>query len=293
MSAGAFLLLFFSLILGEENGPESFLGFHAALPAFSDDDSLNDPDLAPGLPITTVAENSPAEKAGMQVGDRVLRVGGTVPRTPEHLEAMVASAPVGSELKIALRRGGQILEVSPRTAPRLVPRAAPEARRFVEGKRLGLALTSLTAEEARKEGIPPGDGVRVERIMEGSAALGSDLKAGDVIASINGETAHGGDDFLAIARGLKPNEEVTLQVSRERRVVRVRLKTREPGSYVSRFHFPLVVIYERDPRKDETTFGLILNVFKYTRKEKRSSYRFLWFITLDFGTNEELEEVKG
>ena len=72
MSASAFSLLFVSSILGEEKAPESFLGFHTVIPAFADDDSLNDPDLAPGLPVTTVAENSPAEKAGMEVGDRIL-----------------------------------------------------------------------------------------------------------------------------------------------------------------------------------------------------------------------------
>ena len=82
MSASAFSLLFVSSILGEEKAPESFLGFHTVIPAFADEDSLNDPDLAPGLPVTTVAENSPAEKAGMEVGDRILRVDGTAPRTP-------------------------------------------------------------------------------------------------------------------------------------------------------------------------------------------------------------------
>ena len=293
MSASAFSLLFVSSILGEEKAPESFLGFHTVIPAFADDDSLNDPDLAPGLPVTTVAENSPAEKAGMEVGDRILRVDGTAPRTPEHLEAIVAGAPVGSDVKITLRRGGQVLELAPKTVARLAPREAPEARRFVEGRKLGLALATLGTAEAKARGIPPGDGVRVERIMDGSPALSSDLKPGDVIIAVGEEAVHGGDDFLAMARGLKPNDEVKLRVSREGKVIDVRLRAREPGSHVSRFHLPLVVIYERDSKKDETTFGLILNVFKYTRKEKRSTYRFLWLISLDLGTNEELEEVKG
>ncbi|HZN57167.1 MAG TPA: PDZ domain-containing protein [Planctomycetota bacterium] len=271
--------------------PESYLGVQVAVPTFSEDDGAADPDLAPGLTVTSVVENSPAAAAGLQAGDVIVRVLGERLRTPQHLEGMVAALAVGTSIPIAARRGAEVLELHATTVARLEPRKAPEVRQFLESKRLGVAVATLTGDEARAASLPPGDGVRILRHLAGGPAAAAGLQPGDVLAGIHGTRIHGGEDFLAIAKGLEPGAEVRVEVLREGKRLQVPVKVRTPESYVSKAHFPLIVIYENDPRKDETTFGLILNIFKYTRKEDRRTYRFLWFISFSTGTNEELKEV--
>jgi S1-C subfamily serine protease len=291
MSGAPWLMYWVVWNLAPGAGPESFLGVHTAVPAFGDEDSGGDPDLVPGLAVTIVVENSPAAAAGLQAGDRVLRVNGETLRNPQHLEAFVAAMLPGSELRIAARRGSELLDLTAHTVPRVEPRKAPEVTQLIERRRLGLALATLTGEDCERFHLEPGDGVRVRRLLAGSPAEGSGLLPGDVIVTVNGKVVHGSDDFLALAAELAPGERTSLTISREGRLSQLELVARDPDSYVSYFHFPGVVIYEHEPRKQETTFGVILNVFKYTRKENRRTYRFLWIISFSTGTNEELEEV--
>ncbi|MBI4606916.1 MAG: hypothetical protein HY721_33555, partial [Planctomycetes bacterium] len=106
-----------------------------------------------------------------------------------------------------------------------------------------------------------------------------------------GKGVHGADDLLALAREVAPGAKVTLVVARGEERREVAFRARDPEGYVAYFHFPGVVIYEHDARKDATTFGVILNIFKYTRVESRRTYRFFWVVSLTTGTNEELREV--
>ncbi len=281
--------LFLRASLALDATSESYFGAHTQAPAFADE-GLADADLAPGLAVTDVIENSPASAAGLGVGDRVLRVNGEAPRTPQHFEAIIAAHAVGSKLQIAVRRGVEVIEIETRTVARLEPRAAPDVRQFVEGVKLGLALVTLTAEESKTAGAGPGDGVRVRRLLEGSPCTGV-LQSGDVILALNGMAVHGAGDFLAILRTIGAGEEARLGFLRSGQALGATLRARVPESHLTQFHFPLVVIYRDDRKKDETTFGVLLNIFKYTRDENRRTYRLFWIFNITTGTNEELEEV--
>ncbi len=283
-----------ALLLESSTVPEaqvpSFFGVHTQAPAF-EDEGLADPDLAPGVAVIVVVENSPAAVAGLKVGDRLLAVNGESPRTPQHLEAFVASRPVGTRLNVRLRRGVELIDVEATTVGRLEPRAAPDVRYFIEGVKLGLALVTLSEEESRAAGVGPGDGVRVRRLLEGSPAKGR-LVPGDVIICVDGKQVHGGDDFLAISRSIERGKEARFRIVRQAQPLDVTVCARAPERYLTRLHFPLVVIYQNDRKKDETTLGLVLNIFKYTREEHRRTYRLLWIFSITTGTNEELEEVQ-
>jgi S1-C subfamily serine protease len=284
-----------------EERSESYLGAHTAASvlatedpfAEADGDPDADPDLAPGLEVLKVVENSPAAAAGLQAGDRLLRLDGEELRVPAHLDALVARSAAGTRLRLDVRRGDRLVELEALTVPRLVPRAPPAEGRFVEARRLGVIVRPLEAGRALSLGLAPGDGVVVSRLLAGGPAAAASLAAGDAILEVRGAAVHGPEDFLALAARLEPGAEVEIVIARARGGERERLavETRSPERFVAYFHLPGVVIYEQDRRQDETTFGLILNIFKYTRKEKRSSYRFLWLIRLDFGENETLEEV--
>lgn len=290
MNAFAPACLLLTCCLGVDPAPESYFGVNVATPAFTDE-AFGDPEVAAGLEVTSVVENSPGAAAGFKVGDRVLLLNGSAPRGSQHLAALIAAQPVGTHLRFRVRRAERVLDLEGDTVARLEPRKAPDQRHLVEGRRLGLALSTLTDEEASAAGLKPGDGLRVRRLLEGSPAAAV-IEPGDLLKSINGEGIHGAEDLGLLLRKVEPGAEIKLEILRGNQAIGLSVTARKADAGTTYFHFPGVVIYESNQKDRETTFGVLLNIFKYTRKENRRTYRFLWFIHWTTGTNEELEEVQ-
>ncbi len=279
---------------------ESFLGLHTAPPRlFGDEDPFDaeDDQSGEGLQVTFVVENSPAQQAGFQVGDVLLKVNRQIPRSPRHLDSLVAALPVGTELRMYAQRGAEILGLSARTVPRLVPRPAPAVEGYVERRRLGIvvedvvSLRPVAGQDTPQRRLVPG--VRIRRFLNGSPGPDAGLSSGDLVLAINGETVHGGADFLALAAKLEPGSMAELLTNHVDEQRRARVKIRDPGRHVSKFLFPLLVDYEREVARDKVRFGLLpFNLFKYERVENRQTYCFLWFICLSTGSNEVLEDVE-
>ncbi len=75
---------------------------------------------ATGVEVTELVANGPAQKAGVRVGDVITTVEGREIRTPARLRWYVATAGVGREVSVALRRKGE-----PDRTVRVVLREAP------------------------------------------------------------------------------------------------------------------------------------------------------------------------
>ena len=163
---------------------ESFLGLYTA-PArvFEEEDGFygESEGAAAGLQVTSVVENSPAQEAGFQVGDVLLRVNGQAPRSPRHLDSLITALAVGTELRMEARRGPEILRLSTRTVPRLVPPAAPQVEGYVERRRLGVVVEDVVLVSAGEGGDAPrqrlAPGVRIRRSLKGSPLPDAGLRA--------------------------------------------------------------------------------------------------------------------
>lgn len=269
-------------------GSEGYLGAHTTTVSLLEED----PDKEEGIAVTRVVENSPAEAAGVRVGDRLLSLDAVVLRSSRQLEALVAARPPGTEVALEVRRGEAVLSVRARLVARLRPRTAPPVARYLEDRRLGARVATLSTGEAEAEGIPPGEGVRVLSFYPGSSLETAGVELDDVIWALEGEPIYGGEDFIRRARALEPDRKIDLLVSRggERHTIRARTTDRSRSLHY--FHFPGIVIYESDARKEDATFGLLLNIFKYTRHEDERTYRILYIIKWTTGDNEELRRVE-
>ncbi len=60
-----------------------------------------------GVQVGTLASGSPAEEAGLQVGDLIVRVGNRPIASPGELQAVIEFAPIGEPLELTIRRGDQ------------------------------------------------------------------------------------------------------------------------------------------------------------------------------------------
>jgi len=75
---------------------------------------------AAGVLVARVEPDSPAQEAGVQVGDVILEAGGEAVETPRDLVWQALRAPEGEPLKLAVLRKGRRVEID------VVPRGRPQ-----------------------------------------------------------------------------------------------------------------------------------------------------------------------
>ncbi len=154
---------------------------------------------ASSVRVTVVQPGSPADKAGLRVGDRVVQVNGKAARGALHAAELV-SASERNEATLSVERAGGRRAV----VVRLVPLAE-----MVRSK-TGLTVQELTPELAGSLGLRARSGLVVAEVDRDSPAGGARLQAGQVITGIEGE---GTPDLLSLASVLgrkAAGEQVTL-----------------------------------------------------------------------------------
>jgi len=152
-----------------------------------------------GVEITLVEQDGPAEKAGLKVGDVVLRYNGQRVEGNDQFARMVRETPAGREVKLDISRAGAPQTVVVRIALRKTPHVdwgtptmpnmdihMPDFPRGMMGLRssvLGVEAESIDGQLAQYFGVK--DGVLVRSVSKGSAADKAGMRAGDVILKID------------------------------------------------------------------------------------------------------------
>jgi len=152
-------------------------------------------DLTPD--IEAMVPGSPADTAGIQIGDRVSRVNGRDISTRTELFDAVAKSN-GQALTLEIKRGEQVktLTVTPTSVP------GPQASAKEPGYYLGVEET------------PP----LVTSVMQSSPAAKAGLQAGDHVVNIEGQTIHTWSQMTGIVKE-NPNRQLQVEVLREGRRV--------------------------------------------------------------------------
>lgn len=122
-----------------------------------------------GMLVTEVRDDSPAAKAGLRPGDLVLGVGGSDLDDKDQFLGVLRTSPVGEPLSLAVRRGGEQLQLS----------ATPEA--FTDASAMAVARDRWGLL------VRAGRGVVVSQVTPGAPAARLGLQAGDVLLQIGGE----------------------------------------------------------------------------------------------------------
>lgn len=167
-----------------------------------------------GALITSVNENSPAEKAGLRQGDVVLGFDDEEIDAPRALSRIVATTEVGADTPIKIWRGDKAitLEVNIGEAPRQVAAATHGANDGVEFGALGLTLAKLDDRTRSRYGL--GDnlqGVVIADVDSESDAAEKGLRPGDLISSVNQQSVKTPDDIAqAIERAEQTQRKAVL-----------------------------------------------------------------------------------
>jgi serine protease Do len=193
-----------------------------------------------GVEITSVASDSPAEKAGLKAGDVVLDYNGEAVQGTEQFVRLVRETPVGREVKMTVwRSGGSMVltaTIGKRAArgkevevmgrriewPQVWAPDIPRVSTMWKSSMLGVEAEALEGQLAQHFGVT--QGVLVRSVAGGSAAARAGLKAGDVITKIDGKDVRTPRELSQEIRSQTGARTATLTVYRERKETQVSVK---------------------------------------------------------------------
>ncbi len=172
-----------------------------------------------GVVIEAVEPGSPAERAGLKGGDVISAVNGTQVKTGNDLVNPIASAPLGSKVKITYFRDKQQKETTAIVEDRthVFPNAAGRVSNAPDDAapaEFGLRVESLTPDKAQRVGVEGQKGVLVSEVEPTSFADDIGFTPGDVISEVNGQSVTTVDDYRRAISKLKPGENVVFKVMR-------------------------------------------------------------------------------
>ena len=161
--------------------------------------------LAPPTGVQKVLPDSPAEKAGIRKGDRVVQAGEARWPPPSEVSEVVQAAGAGGSVDLVLERGGERVEVTCQIAMM----AAEEGQKPM----IGLAMAGAA-----------GDPVQIGQVEAGGAADRAGLRPGDILLSVGPDGKMPGDWNDAIAELVRePGAPVAVTVERGSQVVKTTL----------------------------------------------------------------------
>jgi len=150
-------------------------------------------DSTKGVMVNEVLEGSPAQKAGLQVGDIILKMDDRDVEGVGPLRNRIAAVTPGTKVKLLIYRNGkeQTVTVSVGELSDTSSRAeAPEL-----SKKLGLTVQNLTEDMSRYYGLRSNEGVVVSSVASDGLAFRAGIRPGTIILSVNLTKVHSVDEF--------------------------------------------------------------------------------------------------
>ncbi len=180
-----------------------------------------------GALVAKVLPGSPAEKAGIEVGDIVTKFDGKDIDRSTNLPPLVGISPVGKKMEVQILRKGKVkeLRVTLGELPEDDVKMAGGGAQSATEDRLKLEVVDLNDAQRDKLEIKQG-GVLVRRVQAGPARRAG-VRRGDVILQVDNVEVKGAKHFAEISADLPAGKSVPLLVQRRGGPVFLALKVKE------------------------------------------------------------------
>lgn len=187
------------------------VGIQSLTPELKDYYKLED---TSGVLVSQVFEGDPADKAGIKVGDIILKVEGKKISSSRQLSRMIAGLAVGQKAEIVLMRDGKqitkTVKLAKREDEKLIAKADQE-----KSSDLGIKVTELTRETASRLGIEKSEkGVLVTEVEPGGKGDQAGLRTADVIKEINRKRVDSLKEYKKLMDKIDKGDEFSLLVKR-------------------------------------------------------------------------------
>ncbi len=171
-----------------------------------------------GVTISSVVPGSPADQAGLKVGDTITTVDHKKVANGTELVDDIASRKPGSKVDLGFIRNGKqdsttviVADRAKLFASRLGEDQENAEANITKPSKMGVTVRKLSPEMADRLDIPA-KGVIVEDVKPGSFAEDIALNRGDVILEVNKQPVNSEEDFARIESSLKSGQDVVLLV---------------------------------------------------------------------------------
>jgi serine protease Do len=183
-----------------------------------------------GVTVSSVVAGSPADQAGLKVGDTITSVDGKKVSKGSELVGDIASRKPGSKVNLNFLRNGKTQETSVTIADRaklFAVRLGDEQENDDESSpkqsKFGVTVRKVTPEMADRLDMAAGKGVIVQDVKPGSFAEDVNLGRGDIILEVNKQPVNSEEEFARIESNLKSGQDVVF-------LVRSRGSSRQDGT---------------------------------------------------------------
>ncbi len=171
-----------------------------------------------GALVSEVVPGDPADKAGINAKDIILEVDGKPVESSRDLSRMIADIQVGKVIDIKVLRNGKEKIFTVKIAKR------PEDTKIrightekTEEDELGIQVSKLTDETARRFNITDTEGIVVTDIKSGGKGDQAGIQDGDIIKEINHKTIATIEDYKAALKNVKAGDTISMFIKRTNR----------------------------------------------------------------------------
>jgi serine protease Do len=176
---------------------------------------FNLPD-ASGAIVSQVTPDSPASHAGLESGDVIRTLNGTVVPNSSALQVALSEMTPGTKVELGILRNGKT-ETLQATVGEFNATGTQVAENpgsgHGQGGKLGLAVDNLTPDVRQQFHIPDQvHGAAIENVRPGSAAEDAGLTPGDVILSVNRKPVEDASSFVDAVHASPEGKDILLLV---------------------------------------------------------------------------------
>lgn len=215
-----------------------------------------------GVAVEKVIGSSPADKAGLQPNDVIIRFNGDEVTSARKLSRLISEVAPDHQVRLTVLRGGNereiVVTLGKREFPKLqttggtlkdwqgfpgipefpdfskipiptvpeAPMKPGEPNVFVYpglmSRQIGASVSTLTKQLGDYFGVAEGKGLLINNVRENSPAAKAGLRAGDVIVQVDGKEVKGNLDLIRTLNEKKEGD-VTLTIIRDRNRQTVRI----------------------------------------------------------------------
>ena len=168
-----------------------------------------------GAVVLRVLDDTPAQKAGIEVGDVITHFGKNTINRSSDLPLAVGQASIGSSVKIRVVRDGKQkrLRVTIAELPSEEKLAQKDNNHPAEAKsnRLNIEVVALTKAQRKRANVE--GGVLVQSVEMGAASVAG-IRRGDILLKLNGQDIKSTKQFLKVVNQLPENKWVRVLIQR-------------------------------------------------------------------------------
>ena len=167
-----------------------------------------------GVLVTEVFPGDPADLAGIKPKDIILSVNGKAVDSARQLTGMIADISVGGTIQIKINRNGKTRTIDVKIAKREDAKITSRSTRKGEQAQLGIHVSEITPETARRFNLKDTKGVIVVGVDPESKAAEAGLQIHDIIREINHKNITSVSDLNKTINEIPEGETINLFIRR-------------------------------------------------------------------------------